>query len=304
MNPTKHSSLFQGLHRIPLLAVLLLSGLSAPADADSDSGKAVPAPARDKSGYNLFDPTPRDAMREFSSDRPDQTESPFTVDAGHVQFEMDFATFTQDRSDGSRTRTWNVAPFNVRVGLLNDLELSLVFDSYLHVRTEDRAARTATVQSGVGDFTARLKLNLWGNDGGKTAFALLPYIKFPTNSGHLDNRAVEGGVLLPLSIELPGGFGVSLETGASFIQNDDSRAYHAEIVNSISIDHAIVGKLSGYVEFYSTVSTQRHQPWVGTVDAGLLFAVSDSVQLDCGCNIGVSKGADDVNPFVGISVRF
>ncbi|HSI10972.1 MAG TPA: transporter [Chthoniobacter sp.] len=300
----KHFPPTQALARLPLLATLVLSAASAWADFGDAAGKAAPPTARDKSGYTLFNPVPQDAMREFSTDRPDQTECPFTIDAGHVQFEMDFATFTQDRAEGLRTRTWNVAPFNVRVGLLNNLELSLIFDSYLHVRTEDRAARTAATQSGVGDFTARLKLNLWGNDGGKTAFALLPYIKFPTNSGNLGNRAVEGGLLLPLSIELPGGFGLALETGASFIRNDDSRAYHAEIVNSISIDHAIVGKLSGYVEFYSTVSTQRHQPWVGTVDVGLEFAVTENIQLDCGCNIGVSHGADDVNPFVGISVRF
>lgn len=304
MNRAKSIPLSPVRRCLPGLAALLLSAVSTWAGADGGSGQAAPAPARDKSGYTLFNPTPREALREFSTDRPDQTESPFTVDAGHVQFEMDFATFTQDRAGGVRTRTWNVAPFNVRVGLLNDLELSLIFDSYLHGRTEDRAARTAATQSGVGDFTARLKLNLWGNDGGHTAFALLPYIKFPTNSGHLGNRAVEGGLLLPLSIELPAGFGASVETGASFVQNDDARAYHAEIVNSISIDHAIVGKLSGYVEFYSSVSTQRHQPWVGTVDVGLEFGVTENVQLDCGCNIGVSKGADDLNPFVGLSIRF
>ncbi len=280
---------------------------SALAGQEADGTARAPqegAGPKDKSGCTLFHPTPPDALREFSTDRPDQTESPFTVDAGHVQFEMDFATFTQDRADGTRTRTWNVAPFNVRVGLLNDLELSLVFDSYLHGRSEDRAARTTATASGVGDFTARLKLNLWGNDGGRTAFAILPFVKFPTNTGGLGNRAVEGGVLFPLSVKMPGGFGLSLETGASFNQNDDSGAYHAEVVNSISIDHAIAGRWSGYVEFFSSVSTQRHSPWIGTVDVGLEFAVTENVQLDCGCNVGVSHGADDFNPFAGLSVRF
>src|SRR5688572_5942243 len=41
-----------------------------------------------KSHYHLFNPTPRAQMREMSTDRPDQTESPYTVDAGHVQVEM------------------------------------------------------------------------------------------------------------------------------------------------------------------------------------------------------------------------
>ena len=43
----------------------------------------------DKSIYTLFHPTPREWMREMSTDRPDQTESPNTVDAGHFQVELD-----------------------------------------------------------------------------------------------------------------------------------------------------------------------------------------------------------------------
>ena len=59
----------------------------------------------DKSGYHLFHPTPRALMREMSTDRPDQTESAYTVDAGHFQLEMDFANFTYDHhsADGVRT---------------------------------------------------------------------------------------------------------------------------------------------------------------------------------------------------------
>src|ERR1039458_2338197 len=56
--------------------------------------KAVPP---DKNGYNLFNPTPDEYMREMSPDRPDKTDSPFTVDAGHFQLEMDYANFTYDR---------------------------------------------------------------------------------------------------------------------------------------------------------------------------------------------------------------
>src|SRR5687767_2381830 len=56
----------------------------------------------DKSGYHLFDPTPRALMREMSTDRPDTTESPRTVDAGHFQLEMSFVDFTREDEDGVR----------------------------------------------------------------------------------------------------------------------------------------------------------------------------------------------------------
>jgi hypothetical protein len=109
----------------------------------------------DKSSYDLFNPTPAASLRELTPDRPDKTESPYTVDAGHFQVEMDFANYTYDHSDGITTKAWNVAPVNLKVGLLNKVDLQFVFDNYLHVRTDDRVAGTSATQSGVGDCTTR-----------------------------------------------------------------------------------------------------------------------------------------------------
>ncbi len=70
-------------------------------------------------------------MRELSPDRPDKTESPYTLDAGHFMLEMDFANYTHDQSDGTTTKAWNVAPFNIKAGLFNHVDLQFVFDDYL-----------------------------------------------------------------------------------------------------------------------------------------------------------------------------
>ena len=243
-------------------------------------------------------------MRELNSDRPDETESPFTVDAGHYQLEMDFANYIDSRSDGMTTKAWNVAPFNLRIGLLNQVELNLMFDSFLNVRTDDRAAGTSATQSGAGDFTTRLKINLWGNDGGKTAFALLPFVKFPTSTDGLGNNAVEGGVIFPLAVKLPADFDLGLETAASCQRDGGDSNRHADFINSITLDHAIIGKLIGYLEFFSDISTERHAGWIGTIDTGLEFLVTKNIQLDCGCNFGATPAAPDYNPFAGITIRF
>ena len=42
-------------------------------------------PLPDKAQYTLFNPTPPQWLREMSTDRPDKTESPYTVDAVHFQ---------------------------------------------------------------------------------------------------------------------------------------------------------------------------------------------------------------------------
>ena len=46
---------------------------------------APDAPPPDKSVYHLFNPVPREYLRGMNTDRPDQTESPYTVDAGHFR---------------------------------------------------------------------------------------------------------------------------------------------------------------------------------------------------------------------------
>ena len=258
----------------------------------------------DKGGYTLFNPVPNTLLRELSSDRPDKTESPYTVDAGHFQLEMDFANYTYDKSDGTTTKAWNVAPVNTKVGLLNNVDLQFVFDNYLHVRTDDRLAGTVTTQSGVGDFMTRLKINLWGDDGGRTAFALLPFVKIPTSSDNLGNNAVEGGIVFPLVVKLPVDFDLGMETAVSCLRDESGVNYHEDFINSITLDHAIIGKLSGYLEFFSDIGTEHHAGWVGTIDAGLEFLVAKNVQLDCGCNFGIPRAADDYNPFAGITVRF
>ena len=104
----------------------------------------VKEPARaaaDKSVFNLFNPVPEDLMRELAADRPDKTDCPFTVDAGHFQIEMDFANLTYNRPNSQRGNTRftavEIAPVNIKAGLLNNLDFQLVFTSFRTEKIED-----------------------------------------------------------------------------------------------------------------------------------------------------------------------
>lgn len=283
--------------RVPLASLAMISTLATNVAAQPDKGQ-----------YHLFHPTPRELLREMSTDRPDKTESPFTVDAGHFQVEMDLLSYTRDRDTSGggdvRTDAWAIAPVNLRLGLLNDTELQWVIETYNRVHTTDRVAGTSERQAGIGDLTLRLKRNFWGNDGGSTAFAVMPFVKLPLNQDNLGNHAVEGGVIFPLSVELPAGWSLGLMTEADLLCNDANRSYCVHFVNSITFGHNLAGKLDGYIEFFSDVSTKRRSCWVGTVDVGLTYGITSNVQLDAGVNIGVTKSAEDVNPFLGLSWRF
>ena len=269
---------------------------------------AASAWAADKSGYWLFSPTPEALMREFDTDRPDKTNSPHTLDAGHVQLEMDLFALSHDRHNPERSPTqvenWTWANANIRVGVTNWADLQLLLTFYQMNREKDLPTGDLTRKAGIGDFTAVLKMNFWGNDGGKTAGGLEFFVKAPTATHGLGNGRVEGGALLLFEAELPGDFELGINSGVTINANDSDNGHHAEIINSASVSRKIYGPLSAYAEFFSDVNTQHGAPWVGTVDLGFLLMLGKNVQLDTGVNLGVTRAAPDVQTFVGLSIRF
>lgn len=263
--------------------------------------------AADKTRYSLARPVPVSLMRELSTDRPDQTESPYTVDAGHWQVEMDFFSHTRDHDTSGggdvRRRDWSVAPLNLKVGLTNRVDLQLMIDPHVSSRVEDRIAGTTVKASGFGDVVTRLKVNFWGNDGGSTAFALMPFVKWPLSASGIRNGETEGGIILILGFDLPAGWGSAAMTELDIV-SDGMGGRATEWINTITFAHDLTARLGGYLEFVAVTGDAPGFKWQGQFDAGLTYALDDNTQLDLGCNIGVTDSAPDYQPFVGLSRRF
>lgn len=258
----------------------------------------------DKRQYTLFNPTPRELMRELSADRPDLTESAYSVAAGHFQVEMDAVSYSRDNDGSIRTETYNLAALNLKAGLCNWADLQVMVEPYISARIRDRDSGLTERHPGFGDITPRVKVNLWGNGGGPRALAVMPFGKFPSNQDDLGNDAVEGGFIFPFAAELPAGWGLGAMTEVDFMEDSDGHGHHPEFINTITFGHDPVGNLAGYVGFFSLVSMGDHAPGLGSVNFGFTYAVSEDLQLDAGLNIGVTSSADDFNPFRGMSWRF
>ena len=260
----------------------------------------------DKGAFHLLNPTPSQYLRPMDTDGPGATESPYTVDAGHFQIELTFLAYAAetDSFEGEpyELEASAILPMILKVGLFNRLDLQLVLEPYLAVR--ERLGTNEVFTRGFGDTTLRLKYNFWGNDDGPTAFAVMPYVKFPTSKEGLGNNSVEGGLILPLSAGLPAEFWLGLTTRFDAVRDQAESGYHAEFVNSIAVGHDLFGNLFGYVEFFSAVSTERDSRWVGTFNTGLIYNLTEDVQLNAGANTGVTRSADDWNAFFGLAWRF
>jgi hypothetical protein len=255
-------------------------------------------PGTDKSYYTLFNPTPRALMREMSTDRPDTTESAYTVDAGHVQVESSFVDYTRDDDDGEDFDGLSVLPTNLKIGLTNNMDLQLAFEPYVRSEFEGDSI------DGFGATQLRLKINLWGNDGGDTALAVMPFVQFPTEDddfGATDH--VQGGVILPLAVALPNEWSLGLMAEFDAVRDGVDEDYELQFVHTATVGHDIVGDLAGYVEYIGVTDTEEGTGYVSLIGGGLTYGASDNVQLDCGVNFGLSDGADDFNVFAGISIR-
>ena len=264
--------------------------------------------AADKSRYTLFSPTPANLLREFDTARPDHTDSSHTIDAGHLQLETDFFSFTNDRhnSDRSFVRTdeWAFASANFRLGLTNWADIEFAIPFFQVNREKDTSTGAVSKQQGIGDFSVILKMNFWGNDGGKTSGGIEFFVMTPTANHNLGNGKVEGGALLLYGFGLPGDLDAGINSGFSINANDTGGGHHAELINSISVSRKIAGPLSAYAEFWSDVPVQSHAPAIATADLGLLLMLGKNVQLDTGVNIGVTRAAPDIQTVFGVSVRF
>lgn len=258
--------------------------------------------------YAVFNPISAGGLRPLNTDRPDLTESPFTIDAGHFQIETDLANYTHDRDKTGgadvSTDAWSFAAMNLKAGLTANTDVQLVIGIFNQVRAHDRVAGTLARQNGFGDMAVRVKHNFWGNDGGATAFGAMPFVKFPTSEDDAGNHLIEGGVIFPLAVRLPGGWDLGVMIEVDCTRDDRGSGSHAAFVNTITAGHDIVGELAGYVEFYSEISAERRSDWIGLADFGFTYGLGKNTQLDAGVNIGVTPAAPDWNPFVGVSRRF
>ena len=258
-------------------------------------------PTVDKSQYNLFNPTPAALMREMTTDRPDTTESPFTVDAGHLQIELSFVEYLRD----GRADSYSVMPTNFRLGVLENLEFALVVSPFIHAESpSDDASGTFTSDSGFGDLELRAKINLWGNDDGRTALALMPFISFPTAADNLGSEQIEGGLIVPFAMALDDVWNLGLMAEFDLVHDADRDAYDLDFVHTATIGRDLFGPLGGYLEYIGSISTAPSSPYLALLGVGLTYAINDNWQLDAGINIGLNDAADDLNPFIGMAIRF
>jgi hypothetical protein len=270
---------------------------------------AVGASAGDKDQYNLFNPTPVDKMRAFNTDRPTKSNVPYTVDAGHFQYEGDLFIYTYDNTSTADTQItgWTVGNPTLKLGLLNNVDFEVNFSFYNSIRTAAVSAGTSSVSQVFGDTFTRFKWNLFGNDGDGPAFAFIPYAKwptaptFPTGTG---NGYIEGGLIAPLAIPLPMGFTAIVMGEMDIVKNSFDSNYRVNIPALLNINRTIFENVTAYAEIWANWSTNPQAPNLYSADFAIAWQPRPNFQLDVGINIGLNAATAPYQIYMGIAQRF
>jgi Putative MetA-pathway of phenol degradation len=284
------------------------SALSEPAapplvNKAAKKGKSKAKP--DKDQYWLLNPVPTDQMRSFSTDRPTKSNVPYTVDAGHFQYETDLVNFTHRVTGAVHADTILVPNPTFKVGVTNnaDLEVNAPIAG-LHTFSSSTGPSSATIW-GIGDTFLRAKVNLWGNDGGSSAAALIPYVKAPSAPLGIGNGAVEEGLIAPVAFSLPNNFTLLLVPEIDALKNGADDGRHPNLIFDINLSREVIKNVTAYAELWADYNDD---PVIMTTqlsfDTALAWTVFPNVQLDVGANFGLNSVTPTIQVYTGLSQRF
>lgn len=285
-----------------LLALLMLPAAHAAAqDAQAPTSNAPPGGA----DHSLFDPVPADQLRDMDTDRPNLSNTPHTVDAGHLQIEAGLIDYQRDKDGSDLDKSWTWGEVNLRLGVLDRLELNLDVTPWTVDRERD--GTTHSHAHGFGDLVVGGKLNLWGESGDdpwSSGLAIQPQIKLPTAAHDLGNGHVEVAVMVPFQMALPAGFHLGLQPTLSRVRNSANKGDVTGYQGAAAIDHDLIGQLDVYAEYSYSDTSEHGQPSQQTLDLGGLLPIGKNLQLDSGVMIGLNHAAPDVEWLAGVSARF
>ncbi|MCX2481620.1 transporter [Pedobacter sp. MC2016-15] len=250
--------------------------------------------------YSLFNPVPKSQMREMQTDRPDVTETPYTVDAGHIQIETDLFRLEKEKGEISNRNTYYFNQGNIKIGLLNSTSIQFGFQSYVVETRKELTSGDVDKTKGIGDINIRIKQNIIGNDGGNFALAILPFVKFPTATYTEDSR-YEGGVIIPMHYKLSDQWDLGSEIEADRKKDDDVNLMHTEILQSLSVTHGLSKHVDAIGETYYRYDVKKHH-WSNYLNASTQIELSKRLKIDAGINYGMQSDAEK-NYFIGTSIR-
>ncbi len=242
------------------------------------------------------------SAQEIVTDRPDQTESPISVDPGVLQIESGLLfERTRLRTGVSQSRT--VYPTNLfRIGLVNRLELRIV-NEVSSYKTDFLAAPGSSKLNGTENMQVGFKYQITSSDS-KVVVGALAHAILPTGSEGISNELYGIFSRINLSYDLDDTRNISANFGYNnfdleLTDGEVQRVQDGNFTYTIVYGHSLSDRIGVYLEGFGDYV--NFEEWETNMDAGMTFLLKKNIQLDYSYGWGVDRIMNYHS--VGISIR-
>lgn len=232
----------------------------------------------------------------LTTDRPDQTESPYTVPVGSFQIETGIvlAKDKPDGADGSATiNSYDFGSTLLRYGLIPDLELRLA-GSFL--REDVQLAKSTTSEGGLSDIRFGVKYQLSEANGLIPDAGVIASLKFPVGHKYFTSDKIVPGINFAASHPLTSFWSLGYNLGFRY-QDKAQNIFFYTLATAVQP----LQKIGIFVEVFGASPEgieSLHQ-----ADLGMTYLVLPNFQLDTSYGFSLNDPAPDSFFNVGLSWR-
>ena len=201
---------------------------------------------------------------QISTDRPNQTESPFTLPLGHIQIETGISI--EDSQSNINTL--------FRIGIINGIEVRLNTNYLMNDNI------TALKKSSFSDFEVGAKFKIWGESNDKTKIGFLSHLSIPSAPEVFSNN--EYGLLsrVLVSHDLKNDSQIGYNLGYNKYNN-----YDGQFVYTLAYGMSL-GSFGVFFELFGDESSNHSHL---NFDSGITYLIDSDKQLDLSIGRGLNN---------------
>ena len=236
------------------------------------------------------------------TDRPDFVESSDVVGLGRFQVETG-VTSARHAQDGVTVRTLTT-PTLFRYGIGETLELRLETDGYTHERTSDSISATSATARGWSDLSFGVKWHVLEGAGTTPGVAWLLHVDTATGSRTFRGTGLRPSLRAAIEWGLPEDFSLGVMPGVYVERNDAGKRYAGAIL-AATLGKEWSPRWHSFLEIAGQqLASKRNGGSVVTLDAGLAFVATPTLQFDVEVSRGLSDAAPDLESGFGVAIKF
>jgi hypothetical protein len=208
------------------------------------------------------------------------TEVPQTIEPGGVLIRMDAISLgvNEDTSAPNQYKALALGTTIVSAGLTDSVDIEV--GAQLFLRDTFTTGGNEHTDSGVGDLMFRPKWTFFKDPSSGEEAAIMPYLYVPTNSSAVGNDSLEGGLIVPWSMDVGAGLKAGAMAEWDVLRNVANTRYDTRWYASAFLKWSLGSRVGAYAEATASLSTAGGAADSGSVGAGVNLNASGNFQWD------------------------